>query len=76
MEVLLSCLHVLPLVEVQQGIVGSVCHSDGRLQFVGDVVGEVALHFVERLLFQQCVDEIPEREAEDDEREGGTGKVV
>ena len=44
--------------EVEQGVVGGIGHRDGRLQLVGDVVGEVGLHFIQRALLEDGADQV------------------
>ena len=66
-QVAFALVGVVGLMEVEQGIGGSISHGDGRLQLVGDVVGEVALHLLQRLLPQDGADEVPEGETEDEE---------
>ena len=39
-------------------------YGDGGLQFVGDVVGEIALHLLQCLLFQDGAYQEPEGESE------------
>ncbi|CDB10651.1 unknown [Bacteroides sp. CAG:633] len=66
-QVAFALAGVVGLVEVEQGIGGGIGHGNGGFQFVGDVVGKVAFHFLQRLLPQDGVDEVPEGEAEDEE---------
>ncbi len=66
-QVAFALAGVVGLMEVEQGIGGGIGHGDGCLQFVGDVVGEVALHLLQRLLPQDGTDEVLEGEAEDEE---------
>ena len=40
------------LAEVEQRIVGSIGHGDGCFQLVGDIIGEVGLHLIERALLE------------------------
>lgn len=57
----------LRLVEVEQSVVGGICYGDGGFQFVGDVVGEIALHLFQCLLFQDGAYQEPEGESEYDQ---------
>ena len=50
--------------EVEQGIVGGIGHGDGRLQLVGDVVGEIGLHLIEGALPEDGLDQIIECESQ------------
>ena len=64
------------LAEVQQGVVGGVGYGDGGLQLVGDVVGEVVLHLLQRALAQQGADKVPEGEAQDEHDAGRRGQYA
>ena len=66
-QILVALCLFFRLVKVQQGIVGGIGYGDRGFQFVGDVVGKVAFHLLQRLLLQDGADKYPEREAEDDE---------
>ena len=45
------------LVKVEQGVVGGIGHGNGRLQLVGDVIGEVGLHLIECALPEDGLDQ-------------------
>ena len=53
---------VVPGLEIQQSIIGGIRHRHRCLELVGDVVGEVALHFLQALLFEHGMDQEPEGE--------------
>ena len=59
---------VVPRLEVQQGVIGRICHRHRRFELVGDVVGEVALHFLQAFLLEHGMDEKPEGEGEQKEK--------
>ena len=63
-QVTFAFRRVIGLVKIEQGIGSRVCHGNGSLQFMGDVVGEIAFHFFQCLLTENGTDEVPEREAQ------------
>ena len=66
-QVFAAFLRIIARIEVEQGVIGGVGHGHRGLELMGDVVGEVALHFFQALLLEHGMDQEPEGECEDKE---------
>ena len=59
---------------VQQGVGGSIGHGYRSLQFVRDIIGEITLHLIKRLLLEHRMNQEPEDESQDEHDEERCGK--
>ena len=66
-QILAAFLRIIARIEVKEGVVGGVGDGYRCLEFVGDVVGEVALHLFQALLLEHGMDQEPEGKCEDKE---------